>query len=201
MNLLRFAACFLVTALVTACATYQGMVPVTDSATRLDYPGYSVLPPQGDNWFLRKWHEGSAVFIKKVGPNAHTFSTAVMAVRIPTTSDSPEQFKESVRKSKQILDPKRYSILNFDVSLDPKFGAYCVKYYMMTRDRAAQVSRADTAFMFLEITGYTFVHPDSSNFVLDVNYSERYKMKGGSDPEAKKIGEKFINGLKIRSLK
>lgn len=114
---------------------------------------------------------------------------------------SPEEFKEFVeRAQKADTDPNRFTTLEYNISLDDRFGAYTVRYHSKMEDRQAKVSPVDTQFLIMEITGYTFIHPDSPDLVLGVQYSDRYK-KGEKDPSLDEIGEKFINNFKVMPLK
>ena len=71
---------------------------------------------------------------------------------------------------------------------------------MKSEDRKAQVSRVDAQFMILKVSGYVFIHPDSPDLVIDVNFSERYK-KGEGDQNFNIIREKFMEGFHTTSLK
>jgi len=132
---------------------------------------------------------------------AHTFSTAVIASPFTLRFHSPEEFKEAVEKGQKAdTDPNRFNILQYDISLDDRFGPYTVRSHTVSEDRQAKVSPVDTQFLILEIISYIFIHPDAPDLVLNVQYSDRYK-KGEKDPKLEEIGEKFINNLKVIPLK
>lgn len=187
----------------TGCATTNpNVTPVTDNKTRIEQRGYSILPPEGENWFSMKTAPGSVALAKKLEDSpAHTFTATVFATPFTVRFNSPEEFKEFVEKGQKAdTDPNRFTTLEYNISLDDRFGAYTVRYHSKMEDRKAKVSPVDTQFLIMEITGYTFIHPDSPDLVLHVQYSDRYK-KGEKDPSLDEIGEKFINNFKVMPLK
>ena len=46
------SACLLGAALLTACAAPAPPRPVTDADTRLEFYGFSLLPPPGAHWYF-----------------------------------------------------------------------------------------------------------------------------------------------------
>src|SRR5208282_1291585 len=47
--------------------------PITDSAAVYELEGYSVLPPQGKNWFELRRDKQQALFGKKIESPTHSF--------------------------------------------------------------------------------------------------------------------------------
>lgn len=194
---------FLIFVFVAGCANPQ-IVPVRDARTRLEHRGYSILPPEGENWYSIKQAPGSVAFVKKMDDSpAHTFSTAVLAIPFTLRFNTPEEFKEFVvNRQKADANSPRFNVLEYNASLDSRFGPYTVRSYMKIEDREAKVSPVDTQFLIMEVTNYAFIHPDAPDLVINVQYSDRYKKgEGGNDPKVKEIGENFINGFQTTSLK
>lgn len=195
------ATIFVLFVFATGCANPQ-LVPVKGTQTRIEQRGYSVLPPEGEKWFSMKTAPGSVAFIKKMDDSpVHTFSTVVIAAPFTLRFNSPEEFKAFVEKGQKAdTNPNRFDILEYDISFDDRFGPYSVRSHVVSVDRQAKVSPVDTQFLILEITSYTFIHPDSPDLVLNVQYSDRYK-KGEKDSTLNEVGERFVKGFKITPLK
>lgn len=186
--------------LFSGCAPLSSSIkPVNDQTSRRDYLGFSILPPQGANWYLIQEDQGTIAFAKGAGSQPHTFAAAVFIAKILPVWKTPNEFTESVKKGRRAdTDETRYKILQEDYDLDNKFGQYCVRYHTIVADHGV-IPAEGPPFMILEAYGYCCMHPKETGMYYDVNYSERYK-PGESDPSLKPIGEEFINNFRFEDI-
>ncbi len=68
--------------LVLGCAAQAPRGPIINPAERLEFDGFSVLPPQGKSWYLGKSLGYGVVFTKRLfdkprSPEMHSFYVAV----------------------------------------------------------------------------------------------------------------------------
>ncbi|UCD54700.1 MAG: hypothetical protein JSV93_04035 [Candidatus Omnitrophota bacterium] len=183
--------------LFTGYAASASFKPIKDQSTRRQYQGYSILPPQGPNWFLMQEGQGGVAFTKKTGSATHTFTVAVLIARIPPSWKTQNEFLDYVKNGKRAgTDPRRFKIIEEDYSLDNKFGQYSVKYHIKVEDHGA-VKTDGAPFLILDVSGYCCMHPKLRNSYYDIQYSERSK-PGESDLSLKIIGEEFVNNFRFK---
>ena len=137
------------TLLLSACTTTQIIQePVTDPGKRHQFENFSVLPPQGDNWFLifSKEQSGQAMlmFGKEVKPGTplgiksfqpHTVRAGITARRVGDEDvGSPQKFLDMIKQSEQANTSKRFVVLEEEYSPYKKIGEYCVLVETHTED-------------------------------------------------------------------
>jgi hypothetical protein len=137
------------TLLLSACTTTQIIQEaVTDPGKRYEFENFSVLPPQGDNWFLifSKEQSGKALlmFGKEVKPGTplgiksfqpHTVRADVTAQRVGDEDvGSPQKFFDMIKQSAQANTSKRFVVLEEEYSPYKKIGEYCVLVETHTED-------------------------------------------------------------------
>jgi len=94
------------------------------------------------------------------------------------------------------MDPRRYNIIDYSISLDSKFGEYCIKYYYEIEDYKAANRRYEDK-LALNISGYTFIHPYFHDVMIDISYSER-GLSEEIDTNFTSEAKKFIEGIDLK---
>jgi hypothetical protein len=163
-------------------------------------PLYSILPPQEKGWtyvIKADTYDYILTFRKEAESKTHTYVGMVKERQIYGSFSSPEEFLSFVKKNQEWNADRygRYSVLESKISLNDRFGAYCVSYYVKVKDYKAQ-QKDQRDFLIMEVYGYTFLHPNKKNIMVDVGYSER----GTADEIDTKFidtAQKFLNGFKI----
>jgi hypothetical protein len=193
--LVGFVMCFI---LLTGCATVP-FPAVTDQTIRRNYQGFSILPPEGKNWYIMQENQDAVAFGKKMASRTHTFTTAVLIAQINPSWKNPEEFLAFVKKGKiEDTDPQRFKIITDEYLVTTKFGKYSVEYHMKAEDRGAYRSEG-APFLIIDIYGYCCIHPQKADMYYDIQYSERGR-SGESDPSLKDIGDEFINNFQFEMV-
>lgn len=177
--------------------------PVTPLTGPLEYPGFSVNPPRGDDWSI--WEnppqsraDYQLYFGKKTSNRKHTILARVFASSIPSTSEaSAEILDKYVRGREQESKTGRYRPLRFKTSAEKFQGADCVRYESSAEDRGVP-QFPDTVFL-LKVYSMVCLHPDFPSYLIEIGYSQRTPQ--GMEPA--KIGgeaKRFLAGLQFTSL-
>jgi hypothetical protein len=171
---------------------------VKDSSIPYERPSYSILPPSGDNWYSREKNGAPiVVFVKKFDSKTHLVQADVEEVTPLSKYHDPEEFLNSIKKSfRSAVAPSRYNLQVEEIKLDDRFGAYSVqshiKYVDHYDDRWAEKR------LFVEIYGYTFLHPDFKDLAIHIYYGEQGEEREEIDPHFEETAQKFIAGLKLK---
>jgi len=173
--------------------------PITDSAAVYELEGYSVLPPQGKNWFELRRDKQQALFGKKIESPTHSFVATATSGLISEKFSTRESFHAYVNKMRTAdADSTRFRIVEFNSEVDTTFPAWCIRYHFKRTDREAVLAQNRT--LLLEDYGVTCLHPVKSDLVVDVGYSERGRSAEIS-ADLRAEGEGFMRSLKFTSVK
>lgn len=149
--LLKPAFSFLVFILfLSACTTYEIIQePVSEPGKRHEFEKFSILPPQGDNWFLVFSKEQSGktllMFGKSLGDaplgiksfQPHTVRAVVTAYEVGDEDvGSPEAFLAMTQQAEKANTTERFILLEDSYSLYKKVGEYCVLVKNHSEDHA-----------------------------------------------------------------
>lgn len=193
------------------------LTPVADPTQRLHLPGFSILPPRGENWFIVQVPPhpgfpdvGVITFGKKLreGPPAEPAEALVIFARVNVWDledlrfDSPTTFlqymKEDFEKHLGLMVTARQRLRGFEATLDQSLGSMCVRY-----SRSAEYSGvpgfAGSIFL-LTTRGFRCLHAHWPRYMIDVGYSQRYLQGQGPlliDPEV----EPFLKSLVFTSTR
>jgi hypothetical protein len=147
--------------LLSACATTSPQRPITDPSKRLEFKKFSLLPPQGDNWFivLSKPGNGFILLAKQIDSTTplgaksfqpHTVRAGVKAVDTKSESvGSQQEYFDSIKQSEQANTSSRFTVLKESYSLHEKVGEYCVIVDKLSEDRGVP-NDPGTVYMFQE---------------------------------------------------
>ena len=174
------------TLLLYACATSQIIQePVTDLGKRHQFESFSVLPPQGDNWFLifSKEQSGKALlmFGKEVKPGIplgtksfqpHTIRAGLTATQYTGNEDvgSPQHYLDMIKQSEQANTSKRFVVLEEEYSPYKKIGEYCVLVETHTEDHNV-ASDPGNVYQFRVTSLYCYDR--NTQMMVEVSCSQR----------------------------
>ncbi|MDB5810860.1 MAG: hypothetical protein JWN94_2982 [Betaproteobacteria bacterium] len=196
----RGAALFIALIFPQVAPAQVHAVPITDPPLLYELDGYSVLPPPGKSWFEMQRDKQQALFGKRIESPTHSFGATATSDVINEKFETREKFQEYVNKLRTAeFDPARFRVIEFDSKVDESHPAWCVRYRLKHTDRNAVLARNRT--LTVEDFGITCLHPDRTNLIIDVGYSER-----GRIPELatelsatlRKEGEAFVRSLKLK---
>jgi hypothetical protein len=180
--------------------------PVKEPAVRIESAGFSILPPAGSNWHMRKIDNGW-VFARQGSPGSHTHTVGAAIMRhtgfnpgsvgFAAYATNPEVFAAYVKKATEAMNPpgSRMRFLDHTVVPDSRLG-YCAREYAKFEDRGSPVT---AAVLTQEDWSYTCLHPSSPQVIIQVSFSER-GLPGETDPSLPSIREQFWESLEFRPL-
>ena len=153
----------------------QNPTPVTDPTGRLEFQGFSVLPPSGKDWFVvepKSFPDPSAEtvqFAKVVGRMHSLYGMAMLVA--PAATQTLDNLRSLVLEEAK-RDP-RFKPLKTETSLDKCFGYDCVRFDLLLEEHAP----ADFPGIVLMITrrGFAVPHPGAPGSYIWVEYSERFQ--------------------------
>ena len=171
-------------------------VPLTGISVAYVMERYSVLSPQGKDWFELKRDKQNVYFGKKLASRTHSFIATAMSVTIDEKFLNPEQFHDYVSKMLTLRGDERHTVIENRVELDNTLGRFCVRYYTKAEDRDAIYAKGKS--LLTETSGISCLHPEQPGLSIDVSYTERgYPAESSADIKAE--GESFVRSLKFTS--
>ena len=196
-------ACF-VAVIVSGCAPQPVLRPVTDPTARFTGIGYSVLPPQGKDWYIER-HSQYITSFGKLFPEKmeryHTFVATVMvmkpeAKKVNSSAEFPKAIEQFIVG---FATTGRFRLISVNVGPYGPSGSYCSRYDMVQEEK----NNPRAPGVILEITAHGFWCLDaSSEFMVHAFYSER-KAQGSQsylDDALKQEGEGFLKNVVFTPL-
>ena len=169
-----------------SCAVGPRLIPVSDATRRIEFEGFSILPPSGENWFaaspevLRVMEKpvGEIVkliasFIKMPPPSkTHTIAAEVQVAQLPPLPPSANRI-EILQQIKQsgLRSDDRHRVVASKISEDRALGSDCVRYSATSEDRGVP-GYPGSIFIF-DLHGFACLHPDRPSYFIQIEYSER----------------------------
>lgn len=191
--------------LLSACATTLTQTPISDPSKRLEFEKFSILPPQGDNWFivLSKPDDNFTLLAKQIDTatplgfksfQPHTIRALVKAKDTkPGLVGSQQEFFDSIQQSEKANTSSRFTVLKESYSLHEKVGEYCVIVDKLSEDRGVP-NDPGSVYIFQE--NKLFCFDPKSRLMLTAGCSQRApNMKGIID--LKDECEPFINSIRF----
>jgi hypothetical protein len=201
-------------AFLTSCASTQVVEePVTNLNVRYEFDMFSVLPPQGENWFLlvskERAHQALLMFGKQVKPGVplgtksfqpHTIRAGVTAVRADKEMDSPQEFQspqkflDFIKQSEQENTSGRFNIVQETYTPYKKLGDYCVLIDMQSEDTGVP---SDPGKMYIFNGKKLYCYDKNIKVFAMVSCSQRAPSKGSVINIDDECGQ-FIDSFKFK---
>lgn len=191
---------------VGCVAVGPSLIPITNPTERLEFQGFSISPPAGENWFIAppelRQKQGpniSASFVKMLKPPSptQTIVAYVLTFNVPASlAESREQLLQLLGRAKTEPTDRNRPIAS-KTSLDRSLGTDCLRYDVTTEDRGAPLYPG-TVFI-LEMHGFSCFHPELPNYVIDVQYSQR-RLPSEQPLSLEAEGEPFLKSLVFTRL-
>ncbi len=178
-----------------ACAQLRA-TPVTVSDVAYELEGYSVLPPQGKDWFELKRGPQAVFFGKKIASRTHAFIATAMSAPIAEKFETPEAFREYISRVLPLRGDGRHRVIENRVEMDNAPGWFCVRYHTTAEDRGAPYAKG--AALLAETFGVTCLHPENPQLNISVSYTERGN-PAETSAEFRAEGERFVRSLRFTS--
>lgn len=161
--------------IVVGCAVAPRLTPITDPTQRLQFQGFSILPPTGKGWFkvepppqVNPSLTAKAYFIKRLteGVTPPSELHRVTAV-VRTLSLGDVKFENRTELLQHLA--REFSEKSF---LDKCLGWDCARYEFTSEDPSHPQF---PGFVFvIRAQGFVVLHPDSPRFVINLEYRQYY---------------------------
>jgi len=204
-NIKRVPFCLIIM-MLSGCTQQSLPRPVTDAAERYFGTGYSLLPPEGNDWHFLEQSPNLTVF-GKVLPGQrmklmHTFVTTVMVMKpevkkVNFAAEFPKAQEELFRAQ---LNRNGFRLISLQATPYWLPGSYCSRYALEQEERNNPL----TPGIVFNIMAHGFVCLDaSSEFMIDASYSERRPQGSASalDDKLKLEAEGFLRNIAVSPLR
>jgi hypothetical protein len=191
----------------------QDLQPVHDPHRRIEIPGVSVLPPQGEKWFLFpvSAQEGNPPdsmirFVQRIQsrpPRKPDEARSVLAGVVAYDSGkdksrTPAEFLEEFTgrdPQSQIgqMMTSRQRLVAFEAALDGSLGATCVKYRRVT-EITGQFPMFPGLVAMSSTRGLNCLHPQWPRYQIDITFQQLYA-KGEAPLPLDAASESFLKGV------
>jgi len=157
------------------CAVQQPSGEITDLQQRFEFQEFSILPPQGPDWFVRMPPKAELQDLRiaffKTTSVTHTF---VAFVRAGSAGVGVENKEKYLRRLGQNVIENRENVkaVNSNMSLEQSLKADCLRYDIVSEVR--EVPLYEDHLFLLHDHGYFCLHPTIPKYVVSVEYGERH---------------------------
>jgi len=160
------------------CAILQPSDGITDLQQRFEFQEFSILPPQGPDWFVRTPPKGPEfrdmrIMFAKTASRTHKFFAIARAGPVGVPVENKEKYLrrlgESVKDKKRMKDEK---LINSRVSLDQSLKTDCLRYDV--ESESSEVPRYEGHLFRLYDHGYFCFHPTIPSYIVTLEYGERH---------------------------
>ncbi len=194
----------MVLVLVGCGAGTAGLTPVGPPGQRMQLDGFSILPPQGEGWFVAEpspspgeaWRT-VATFVRRAGdqPGAAIWATVTTA-ELGMPFQTPEQLVQQILQTRRAeLQTGRLRLLEFRSGPGP--GPGCHRYDAVTEDRGVPEFPGETFVVTLHHA--ICLHPSAPTVAVNLGYNER-RRRGQPAADLAGEGEPFLRSLQFAPL-
>jgi hypothetical protein len=160
--------------------------PVENPSRRMDFPGFSILPPQGVGWRivppLGRGPAGGGTAVAFVKPlrdappqrpeDSHVIAATVVIDEIGERAfDTPGAYLRFIEDRMERVLRAHFRVLAARYRLEPGPAPLCARYDTLVEDTA--VPRFPGEAFLLAARGIRCVHPRWPRYVVDAGYSQR----------------------------
>lgn len=198
--------------ILAACANQPAIRPVTDTSTRLQYYGFSTLPPQGGYWYFGgegkygvNFGMGDPDKYKERSNLIHTLILEVSNLEYEDEKgvwnvDSPEALRQATEDLLQAQSRGRFHLSKSELNPYRTQGTDCVRYNAVFEER--DNPRAPGVVLIVNDRGFMCRHPDSDQRIVYAICSERYKQgeKPFQDEELRLNIDQFFDSIIFTDL-
>jgi len=195
----------LVLLLASGCTTPRYFQPVAGTAVPVQRVGFTVLPPQGADWFIAAGTPANVVaFGKRLRAQQPasvpaTFGVAAESGRLGKVRNFDLRTEQGLRQGVEFLlsgsDPKRFRVLEQRYSFFQMQGTDCVRYSSSSEE--GNNPRFPNVVFLLIANGVMCRHPTSPDYMVQVGHSERRVLgtESSVDDSARREAEAIVESL------
>ena len=188
--------------LVAGCATTIPQLPITDPDERIQFNGFSLLPPKGTGWkwIGRKGQDKSAFFNTTFSKADGDRTYFAMAALLDTEGkeSSPDELLSEVKNYEMFKEGPRQTNIKSTFKIVHTLGHPCVRYDFTAEDH--NVPYNPNTIYKLDGHGFFCTHPKANGVVTIITYSRR-SPKNASYVGAAEEGERFLESVQFTEVK
>lgn len=172
---------------------------------RLDFHGFSVVPPEGGGWTADAWSERGVPVSFSKGPPAPSRPRTIVAMVTETYLALPTQDRTQVMQrlvesvEREQWGEARFKRIALETSEDRSLGADCIRYVATSEERGVPGQPVGSVFI-LEVRGLRCAHPSDPHLAVDISYSQRFPRGLRWDPAFDVEAEPFLRSLTFAPL-
>jgi hypothetical protein len=183
---------------------------------RLQFRGFSILSPRGDNWFMDAspinqgdpnwtWDVVFVKYLKVPATRPAELKSVLVSARTRSLGDVKfesrtellqQLARELLEHSDRLYIPygrvPQSRLLKSKASLEKCLGWNCVRYEATVEDYSSRIFPGSV--FILNLLGFLYLHPDSTASIVALEYSQRY-LKGEMPPRLEAEVEPFLKSL------
>lgn len=205
---MRWALVTLIDVFVLGCTPQAPPAPIVTPAERLEFDGFSVLPPPENNWYRGRSPSYGVVFMKRFRqkpkhPEMHTFYAAAnrhdLATRQLNTRQDLMAFVEWTFRAESRFHVMTSNVV-FDDVLSDVMGADCARYDFVEEEHDNPIF--PKTVLILTAHGFQCRHPSSASTVINAGCSERYPKGEHSllDESLREECQSFLRSVQLKPL-
>lgn len=208
-NYLVLCMVFLEAALLISCATPRDQQPeliaLPAKPERVSYPGFSIVPPQGGNWFLAQSQDPRVAmfrgsYLKKGSTVGHTIAATIGTFWVPSSLQSQftaARLLDAIRNKSERQNTERFKLVSDNFVHFKHRDADCVRGDLVAEDRG--VPNAEGKLFQFSIHMITCQHPLMPGYMIQLEYSQR--VPPGVQPiSIERDGDAFFESLLFDSI-
>jgi hypothetical protein len=160
-----------------------------EGGSRQTFPGFSLVPPDGEAWTLAGRNDRSVLWVRDTGDPEHSVTLAVVAGQAPTSVRSRAELVAFIQRLGRAPPPSPELEL-VSSTAEPADGpaTACARHDARVRDRNAGT--------ILSVAGVACLHPDFPGRMFDVQYTQRGEA-GQLEEAFKQEGEAVIASFRF----
>ncbi len=193
---LKFTLLLLVLWALCSCSGKVGTLKVNSSTEKFTMPGLSLLPPQGEDWYFKKEHQGSFYFRKLGTEKDQSLLGGVILSKLPEIKTEKEFLSlVSEQRSRDAGNSRYENILNIE-KLSNERSDFCVRFHTIYKDFKARNLPAGAKFLIEEDIGMACRHPYNKNIAVNMVFSQR-TLQNNTFENFESIANDFIHNVKF----
>lgn len=206
---------FLAAIVAVSCTVGPTLTPIIDPMQRLQFRGFSILPPRGDNWFMDASPINPCVpdwtcdvvfvkYLKVPATRPAEFKSVVVSARTRSLGDVKFESRTELLQqlARELLEhygrEPQSRFLKSKASLEKCLGWNCVRYEATVEDYSSRFFPGSV--FIVNLLGFLYLHPDSTASIVALEHSQRY-LKGEMPPRLEAEVEPFLKSLVFGPLR
>jgi len=180
----------------TIAAALAALLPLVafaqDEAGRQSFPGFSLVPPQGEAWTLAARGENSLLWTRDPGDPERSFTFAVVAGQAPASVRSREDLVRFIEALSAAPPPSPNLQIISSTARPVEQGAAgsCARHEAAIRETGEGT--------VLAVTGVICLHPDFPGRMFDVQFTQRGSAES-MDEALDREGEALIRSFRFET--